>query len=774
MESVAKTSCQAHLNKERVQAIHNGSQPDKNNLVSISCSFDMGWQKRGKGHNSRSGHAAAMSLTTGKVLDYTTKIKACRYCDAAKKAGRPPKNHDCRKNHSGSSKAMEATAAVELFKNVTKSNVKFSTYTGDDDSTTEFHLKQNVPYDVEKWSDTVHTKRSLTTRLYNLSQRSKFPNCSILSQKVINYLVKCFAYCIAQNKGNHSNMKTAMQNIVPHAFGDHRDCAESWCGFKKDPVNYNHRDLPYGKDLHGEKLKSALISLFGEYSTDTVIKKLVPAANSQCNESLNSVVGSKNPKIRYYGGSDSNDFRVSCGVAQTNLGYNYIPHSLESLNMEPGFFCREFNNKMDWKGTLDKLRKTTVAFKRRRSQLNKQKISNTSKKEAKEGTMYESNIGLNLTSETTTGLNALESSSISELCAVNYFSKRQQEEYEMVVPKHTQRPSPRREEFDDSKFYNFVLFDTETNSTGKLAEICQLAAMDKAGKRFSCYILPNRDIDSYASKVNKLTVKYVNGIRTLFKENQPVTVSTLSEALTQFVNFLKSSTTSASSHITKPVCTVLAGHNAATFDIPILLRNAGENFVSELNSMNIRFADTLTLFKSLIKIKHSSLQNEQGQFPKPNQASLYEHLFQDNFESHDALEDVISLSRILFSSRLALSDEILVNRSSLVSVNDAVEEMKYLDNRHRRLLTFQGKLYHPGRGDGPIKQNIAEKIAGSGLEYDDLKKLYQRYERKGLVCILTKPPSSLRSSAPRVTRTARIVLAIVKHFQEISSNSAMQ
>ena len=139
---------------------------------------------------------------------------------------------------------MEASAAVELFTNVTKSNVKFSTYAGDDDSTTELHLKQKVPYRVEKWSDTVHIKRSLTTRLYNLSQRSKFPNCSTLSQKVINYLVKCFTYCIAQNKGNHTKMTTGMQNIVPHAFGDHRGCDESWCGSKKDPENYNHKDLP--------------------------------------------------------------------------------------------------------------------------------------------------------------------------------------------------------------------------------------------------------------------------------------------------------------------------------------------------------------------------------------------------------------------------------------------------------------------------------------------------------------------------------------------------
>ena len=45
---------------------------------------------------------------------------------------------------------------------------------------------------------------------------------------------------------------------------------------------------------------------------------------------------------------------------------------------------------------MDKNRKSAVTFKRRRSQLNKQNISDTSKKEAKEGTMYQSNIGLNL------------------------------------------------------------------------------------------------------------------------------------------------------------------------------------------------------------------------------------------------------------------------------------------------------------------------------------------------------------------------------------------
>ena len=36
-----------------------------------------------------------------------------------------------------------------------------------------------------------------------------------------------------------------------------------------------------------------------EYSTDIVVNKLTPCANSQRNESLNSTIGSENPKTRF-------------------------------------------------------------------------------------------------------------------------------------------------------------------------------------------------------------------------------------------------------------------------------------------------------------------------------------------------------------------------------------------------------------------------------------------------------------------------------------------
>ena len=247
---------------------------------------------------------------------------------------------------------------------------------------TEAHIREKV----EKLSDIVHMKRSLTTRLYNLKQNARFPNSSTLSQKVINYLVKCFSYAITQNKGNPEEIKKAIECIVPHAFGDHAKCKISWCGYKCHPNNYKHKSLPHGKDLLGESLKDALHNIFSDYCTETVVTKVAQCSNSQRNETLNRVVGSKNPKIRFYDGSDSNDFRVACAVAQRNLRYAYVNRTLEALNIEPGSFCTYHNEKMTTKVNNDKARKSTIEFKRQRIQKHLSSSAQTARKEAKEGT----------------------------------------------------------------------------------------------------------------------------------------------------------------------------------------------------------------------------------------------------------------------------------------------------------------------------------------------------------------------------------------------------
>ena len=173
VESVAKSSCQNCSTMEKNKAPQNGVKSDEGNLIPIPCSFEMGWQRRGMGYNSRTGQAAVMSLSSGKVLDYTTRAKSCRFRDWVKSTGKQPKARDCRKKPIASSKAMEPDAAVELFNKAPTQGVKFSIYTGDDDSTTEAHMRQKVGYHVEKFSDIVHMKTSLTTHLYNLNKKCK-------------------------------------------------------------------------------------------------------------------------------------------------------------------------------------------------------------------------------------------------------------------------------------------------------------------------------------------------------------------------------------------------------------------------------------------------------------------------------------------------------------------------------------------------------------------------------------------------------------------------
>ena len=58
VESVAKSSCQNCSTMEKNKAPQNGVKSDEGNLIPIPCSFEMGWQRRGKGYNSRTVKSA--------------------------------------------------------------------------------------------------------------------------------------------------------------------------------------------------------------------------------------------------------------------------------------------------------------------------------------------------------------------------------------------------------------------------------------------------------------------------------------------------------------------------------------------------------------------------------------------------------------------------------------------------------------------------------------------------------------------------------------------
>jgi len=75
---------------------------------------------------------------------------------------------------------------------------------------------------------------------------------------------------VVQNKNEPDKLKSALCQIVPHAFGDHSHC-ESWYGYLCNPETYRHKSLPHGKDLFGKELQEDLYNIL---SMSLMLKKL--------------------------------------------------------------------------------------------------------------------------------------------------------------------------------------------------------------------------------------------------------------------------------------------------------------------------------------------------------------------------------------------------------------------------------------------------------------------------------------------------------------------
>ena len=70
-----------------------------------------------------------------KLLTSKRGTKPAEYVSVSK-SGKQPDTHDCRKNHTGTSKSMEAGAAAEIYEHVKACCIRCSTFIGDEDSTT--------------------------------------------------------------------------------------------------------------------------------------------------------------------------------------------------------------------------------------------------------------------------------------------------------------------------------------------------------------------------------------------------------------------------------------------------------------------------------------------------------------------------------------------------------------------------------------------------------------------------------------------------------------
>lgn len=90
----------------------------------------------------------------------------------------------------------------------------------------------------------------------------------------------------------------------------------------KNLNTYKHSGFPGCCDLSHQLLRKDLERDFNRVADKS--DKLAHCGSSQANESLNFIITTKAPNFKQFGGSESLNFRVAAGVAQKNVGRQYV------------------------------------------------------------------------------------------------------------------------------------------------------------------------------------------------------------------------------------------------------------------------------------------------------------------------------------------------------------------------------------------------------------------------------------------------------------------
>jgi hypothetical protein len=249
----------------------------KHKYPKISASFDMAWQQRNSGnrYNSPSGHGLLVGARTRKPIALVLKSKYCNYCKTWKRKeannGIPVPEHQCTRNHDGSSSAMEPLACLEMVTAVyQKTNVIVASLCIDDNASTRSMLKWSnedymkntntttipkipitkgpnkgklqdrpdrgrLPSEIPEplfVADPNHRRKVLTGELITLAN-SKVAEKATMTRMDSTRIGKGFGYMIRQlKKQQEEQYIDSGKAILDHHFDNHTYCG-AWCPRKR-------------------------------------------------------------------------------------------------------------------------------------------------------------------------------------------------------------------------------------------------------------------------------------------------------------------------------------------------------------------------------------------------------------------------------------------------------------------------------------------------------------------------------------------------------------
>jgi hypothetical protein len=331
----------------------------------IDVSFDMGWQQRasGKKYNSLSGDALMVGGRTRRPVAMIIKSKRCNFCIAWKRninnVGDPPA-HECKKNHNGESKAMEAAACLDMTVGLynefccivrkicldddasTRGTVRWSNADYMRNNNTNRYPMVYVTRGKNKGikmvkrpdngrlpghipepmfvADPNHRKKVFTGDLYALKMKKGGKNFTMTGMDVVR-LGKNFGYMIrCLKKQPESEWEKAAKAVLEHHFDNHEYCGR-WCPRLRQSAEQRKAAARYYRcKTKDAKLYNALHDILERFTTMDKLRDVAHGMDTQINESFNNTFSWFAPKNKVYCGSESLTNRLSIAIGVNSVG----------------------------------------------------------------------------------------------------------------------------------------------------------------------------------------------------------------------------------------------------------------------------------------------------------------------------------------------------------------------------------------------------------------------------------------------------------------------
>ncbi|XP_067664302.1 uncharacterized protein [Haliotis asinina] len=270
-----------------------------------------------------------------------------------------------------------------------------------------------------------------------------------------------------------------------------------------------------------------------------------------------------------------------------------------------------------------------------------------------------------------------------------------------------------------------IFFDLEATGLARTSHVTQIAAV-RGEEQFNQYILPKVQITPVAAEVTGI---HVEGTR-MFHHGKEVYPVPLKTAVGNLISFLS-----------KSEGNVLIGHNIKLYDCPLFFNALlASDYALQFSKHVHGFLDTLQLFK----LSNPGLKSY-------SQAALFKNIVGSDYVAHDALTDALALQTLYSACHASLEAKIL-STFCLKYCTDSLTRSKAIQ---ANLPSLQHLVC-----EKVLSENMARKIASSGLCFDHLKVVYKRQGYVGLSNVL----SEKYHNKCRVTSSQKIVQSLSHYF----------